>query len=195
MNTGSWNIDVQVGKYPQKVASALSNLNETLIGASYEPIAYLGSQVVNGVNHAVLAKQGVLNGKDSENIVVLVFNEKPNDMNVVLTRIESVIEETSPLGGINVDVQTELSDELVDVFRAGLEGFVGIKFEPYALLGTQVTTGVNYFFAAVATPVVNDPNPQKSAVLVIVNPMMKTFSRVDMLTNKHQASLNYAFTW
>ena len=36
---------------PQKVATAIAELN--LIGAEYAPIAYLGSQLVNGVNHGV----------------------------------------------------------------------------------------------------------------------------------------------
>ena len=48
---GNWEINVNVNGMPQKVASAVSKLNTTLMGAEYDPIAYLGSQVVNGTNH------------------------------------------------------------------------------------------------------------------------------------------------
>lgn len=53
---GNWDINVVVGKLPQKVATAFANLGETIIGATYTPIAYIGSQIVNGTNHAVLAE-------------------------------------------------------------------------------------------------------------------------------------------
>ena len=42
----------------QKIASAVGELGE-LVGASYEAVAYMGTQPVNGVNHAVLAQQTV----------------------------------------------------------------------------------------------------------------------------------------
>lgn len=51
---GEWKVEVNVGGMPQKVATAMGEIN--MLGAEYEPIAYLGSQVVNGVNHAVLAE-------------------------------------------------------------------------------------------------------------------------------------------
>ena len=71
--TGSWNVNVVTNGMPQKVATAIGALSEKLIGAEYEPIAYLGSQVVNGTNHAVLAKQILTTGRDTTNIVVIVF--------------------------------------------------------------------------------------------------------------------------
>ena len=64
---GSWNVDVTVGKLPQKVATAVGKLNESIVGTEYTPIAYLGSQVVNGINHAVLAEQVIVTGKIRRN--------------------------------------------------------------------------------------------------------------------------------
>ena len=54
---GSWEVNVVTGGMPQKVATAFGELAGSLVGAEYTPIAYLGSQQVNGVNHAVLAEQ------------------------------------------------------------------------------------------------------------------------------------------
>ena len=75
---GTWKIDVKLEGMPQKVATAFANLGTQLLGAEYTPIAYLGSQVVNGINHAVLAEQLVITGKDTKNIVLIIFNEKPD---------------------------------------------------------------------------------------------------------------------
>ena len=191
MNTGSWDIAVQIGKLPQKVATAFDSLN--IVGAEYKLIAYIGSQIVNGTNHAVLAKQTILNGKDTENIVVMIFNEKPNDMNAVLVSIERVLESGEPFGGIHVDVTTELNDEVMDIWIDAFEGFVGSTVTPYALLGTQVTTGTEYIFAA--TLVTTALEPEEHAMIVTINPMTKKVQMGDMLTSKHEASLGYAFTW
>ena len=195
MKTSGWNIDVEVGKMPQKVATAYAELTENLVGVEYEPIAYLGSQVVNGVNHAVLAKQIIINGRDSENIVVLTFNEQ--NTGVVLVGITPVIRSGAPLcgvlGGVKLDVQTDIPEEAMNAFTDAYEGYVGVKVEPFALLGTQVVNGINYIFAAVLTGVTAEP--EQKAVIVTVNPIAKTVDIGDMLDSKHEASLKYAFTW
>ena len=191
MNTGSWDIAVQIGKLPQKVATAFDSLN--IVGVEYELIAYIGSQVVNGTNHAVLAKQTILNGKDTENVVVMIFNEKPNDMNAILVSIDRVLESGEPFGGAHVDVTTELNDEVMDIWNDAFKGFVGSTVTPYALLGTQVTTGTEYIFAA--TLVTTALKPEEHAMIVTINPMTKKVQMGDMLASKHEASFGYAFTW
>ena len=66
MSLGGWEVKVS-NNFPQKVASSLSSFNEQILGAEYVPISYLGSQVVNGINHAVLAEQTLLTGRDPKN--------------------------------------------------------------------------------------------------------------------------------
>ena len=191
MKTGSWDIAVEIGKMPQKVASAVTELNEKIVGAEYEPIAYIGSQVVNGVNHAVLAKQIVVTGRDNENIVVLIFNEK-ND-GVALVSIERVLEGGAPLGGVNIDVQTDIPEDIEEMFMDAFVPYVGAAVTPYAFLGTQVVKGTNYIFAATLSTVAVEP--EEKAMLVTVNPLTQKISMTDMLCDKHTASLGYSFTW
>ena len=191
---GSWNVDVAVGKMPQKVASAFAKLSETLIGAEYTPIAYLGSQTVNGINHAVLAEQLIVTGKDTKNIVVIIFNEKPNDMEATLVNIERVVESGNALGGINVNLQTEIPEDANKAFKTVFDGYVGMNIKPFAYLGSQVTKGVDYIFVAETAPVVQ--NPEKGVAIVVVNAMTKNVAFVDILTSKHETmSLGYSFTW
>ena len=191
--TGSWEIKVNTSGMPQKVATAFGKLND-MVGAEYNFLAYLGSQLVNGTNHAVLAEQTVITGKDTKNVVVVIFNEKPNDMGATLVNIERVVESGGPLGGINVDVKTDIPDDAMDALNAVVHNFVGSSIKPIALLGTQVTKGTNYIFAATVAPVT--PNPENHVALVIANSMTGELSFVDLLTTKHEVmSLGYAFTW
>jgi len=191
---GSWSVAVDVNGMPQKVASAMGKLSEQLLGAEYTPVAYLGSQVVNGTNHAVLAEQLVITGKDTKNAVVIIFNEKPNEMECSLVNIERVVESGGELGGIAVDIKKDIPEDAKDAFAKAFEGFVGSKVVPFALLGTQVTKGTNYIFAATVTPVVKEP--EDKVAIVIVNPMTGEISITDMLGTKTDAlQLGYAFTW
>jgi len=192
MSLGGWNINVS-DKMPQKVATAFGNLHDQLLGAKYTFIAYLGSQSVNGVNHAVLAEQLVISGEDTKNVVVIIFNERGMDCNVV--NIERVVESGGELGGIQIDVKTQdIPDEAQQAFDSVIEGFVGSKVEPFVYLGSQVTKGTNYIFAATVTPVV--PDAESKVSLVVVNSMTCELAISDMLGTKHEAmALGYAFTW
>ena len=188
---GSWEVNVTVGSLPQKVATAVGELSEKLVGAEYTPIAYLGSQVVNGTNHAVLAEQLLTTGKDTKNIVLLIFNEKQNTAE--LTSIERVLESGGELGGFKVDVQTDITGEAKEQLDKAFEGYVGVDVKPIALLGTQVTKGTDYVYVAEVSPVVQDP--VASVEIITVNNLQKTVSFADLLANRQENSLGYAFTW
>lgn len=193
MGLGNWNVKVSTSTMPQKVATAVSALGETLLGAEYEPIAYLGSQTVNGINHAVLAEQTIVAGRDTQNVVLLVFNEKPNQNEVSLVGIERVVEGGLPLGGTQINVQTELNDEAAEVWNDAFCDFVGSNVQAFAQLGTQVVNGVNYIYAATVTPVV--PNAAARVVIVTINRASREVVFTDLLENKQEAALGYAFTW
>jgi hypothetical protein len=191
---GSWKINIDLNGMPQKVATAMGKLSEQLMGAEYTPIAYLGSQQVNGINHAVLAEQLVVTGKDTKNVVVIIFNEKPNEMEYSLVNIERVVESGGQMGGITVEVKTDIPAEAKEAFAKCFEGFVGSKVDPFALLGTQIVKGTNYIFAAEVTPVT--PDPETKVAVVIVNAMTGDIAFTDMLGTKTDAlQLGYAFTW
>ena len=193
MDTGSWEIKINFNGMPQKVATAFSKLTETMVGAEYEPIAYLGSQVVNGVNHAVLAKQIIVTGRDTENIVILIFNEKPNSMEATLVSIERVVEGGLPFGGVSLDVQRELSAGVRSVWDNAMTGYVGAQVEPVVFLGTQVVNGINYIF--VATCKAMSPEGVTELRLVTINTLEHQVCFSDLLSNKQSNALKYAFNW
>ena len=185
MSVGAWNVNVVVGGMPEKIATAISKVSESMVGAEYTPIAYIGSQIVNGVNHAVLAEQLLVTGKDTKNVVLLIFNEK--GMNVDLVAIERVVESGAELGGTIVDVKTDIPEDAQKAFDKVLGGFVGAAVKPVALLATQVTEGVNYIFGAEVTPVV--PDAENKFCVVTVNSLVKKASFADVLKSELEIAL------
>ena len=177
MSLGSWEVKVAVDAAPQKVATAIGALSEQLVGAEYTPIAYLGSQVVNGINHAVLAEQTILTGRDTKNVVLLIFNEK--GMDCTLVNIERVVEGGVGDGGVEDNVKTDIPDDAKAEFDKVLGNFVGSTVEPFALLATQVVKGIDYKFAATVTPVI--PEAKTSVAVVTVNSLAGTVSFQDIL--------------
>lgn len=163
---GGWEVKFSTS-YPQKVATALGKLNETLLGAEYKPIAYLGSQAVNGINHAVLAEQTLIVGKDSKNAVVIVFNEQPGAMDLALVAIRTIVESGGALGGTTIDMTTDIPKEAMAAFEVAMVGFVGSKIEPVVYIGSQVTKGTNFIMIAEVTPVV--PDATTSLAIITVN--------------------------
>ncbi len=56
MTLGGWNFDDVKGcNLPQKAQTAFTAVTSEIVGVDYEPIAYLGSQQVNGTNYRILA--------------------------------------------------------------------------------------------------------------------------------------------
>lgn len=167
---GGWIFQISLDAMPEKVASAIIELNEILIGAKYKPIAYLGSQVVNGTNYAVLAEQIISDAASTKNVVLIVFNVAPGALKATLVYIEPVLDGFSPAcGGITINENFKITDEAQKAFETVIANFRGSKVEPFAFLATQVTKGVNYFFAAEVTPVY--PGAEPSIELVTINPM------------------------
>ena len=169
---GGWNVEVPHDKYPQKIASAITDLNSLIgLGCNYEAVAYLGYQQVNGTNHAILAQQTVLNGKDTNNAVVIVLNEKPGTGDISVTDIRRAVEGGAPMGGVHVDMSAEVPDEAIQALNLVTAGWVGSKITPFAFIGTQVTKGTNYIMAAEMKAVV--PDALADLALITVNALDK----------------------
>ena len=72
---GGWNLDEVKGTaLPQKVQSAFTAVTGELVGADYMPVLYVGSQVVNGMNYCVLAKQTIITATPEYRLVKMVIN-------------------------------------------------------------------------------------------------------------------------
>ena len=80
-----------------------------------------------------------------------------------------------------------------EAWNRAFEGFVGSDVHPFAVLGTKVTKGLNYIFAAEMFPVGHPL--EKRVTLVVVNDMAECPLFVDILPARGSGALGYAFTW
>lgn len=75
MILGGWNYDdVKATNLPQKVASAFTAVTGELVGADYMPVAYAGSQVVNGINYQIIALQMIASPNVVKRFVKMIIN-------------------------------------------------------------------------------------------------------------------------
>ena len=183
MAFGSYEINVNTSGMPQKVASAFFDVTSKLIGAKYDFAAYLGSQVANGTNHAIVAKQTVITGVDHYNVVLMVLNEKAEGFTLV--NIVPILEGGEPLGGTKIQVSTELPEDAQNAFDRFMTGFVGSYIKPILYLGSQLVNGTNYYFLVESKMILapngfsraNDP----SIDVLRTNPKLHTFDLQDVL--------------
>ena len=87
MILGGWNIDDVKGcNLPQKVQSAFTAVTGDMTGADYEPIAYLGSQIVNGTRYRILALRRLVIPNSEPQFVKMIIHEELDGS----ARLESV---------------------------------------------------------------------------------------------------------
>ena len=81
MVLGGWNLDEVKGcNLPQKVQTAFTAVTSELVGADYEPIAYLGNQQVNGTNYRILALMRAIAPNAEKKLVKMIINEAPDGL-------------------------------------------------------------------------------------------------------------------
>lgn len=200
---GQWEIKPSKN-YPQKIASAVS-ADQKLFGCKYAPVGYLGQQLVNGTNHAVLAKQTILSGEDVDNVVIMFFNEKEDSMDVAMTGVSVIVNGGKQFGGTSINLTTNIPSEEMGVFKKAFEGFVGVDVKPFAFVGTKVVKGTEHKFIVTATNVYPDAKPELA--ICTINSLNKTvvfepllagseFGQVTMEADENgKPKLGYAFTW
>ena len=170
--TGGWEInqgDWEPDKNPDAKA-AYENAMEGLVGVDYEPIAYLGSQVVKGTNHCFLCRATVVAPDASSNYVLVYVYEALNS-NANVTDIVDIPDGGSTeeddrggwqanQGNVSLDANQDVKDAYVKAFRT----YVGASCEAVAYIGNQVVQGMNYCVVCRETPSTSNPEPSFSLV-------------------------------
>lgn len=72
---GSWEIEqFKTTGLPQGVQSAFTDVTSEIVGADYQPVLYLGHQVVNGVNHCILCVKRSVTLEGECSLVKMIIN-------------------------------------------------------------------------------------------------------------------------
>ena len=173
---GGWTVNTEFSKFelPEAAKTAFDKATKGLAGSAIEPVAYLGSQVVAGANHAFLCKVTpiVPNAKAALKYVTVYADLAGN---AEITKTAGIEEFTtgevsfeSLAGGYTASAACGggISGDVKTAFDKATKGLAGVGYEPLALLGTQVVAGMNYAVLCKATPVV--PNAQSALAIVVI---------------------------
>ena len=134
---------------PDEVKSLLEKATEGMLGADYTPVAYIGSQVVSGTNHAVLCKiaPAVPDASATYSIVILYEDLEGNVeiTDVLDSEAEAPAEQEEGVNGGWADAESPvMTEEAKAALDKATEELLGAEYSPVALLGTQVVAGTNY---------------------------------------------------
>ena len=155
-----------------------------LLGAKYVPVAYLGSQIVAGTNHAILCKTAPVVPTPTEVYAIVYLYEKL-DGSVELTEIaQSDVEThtgTQTLGGWSDAESPEITAELKALFDRATEGLLGVNYAPVALLSTQVVNGTNYCILCESTVVY--PGAETAYAFVYLSKDLEDNAKVAEIVN------------
>ena len=176
-------------KLPQEVASAVGVANSNpLLGATYNPLWYVGKQVVNGVNHLFIAEDIRTTKNKDKSIVGLVINVPPGEhaMQGEGAKVERIIE------------SAELSPEIQTAFTAVEKPLCGISLKPVVYIGKQIVRGENHYMVCEAKAIY--PNAQPHAVIFVFNifegkPSMVGIMPISAVAKDQPTLFGYAFSW
>ena len=172
---GGWNVNSEFGKaeLPEEAQAAFDAAAANYDGEELTPVAFLGTQVVAGLNFKYLCKTG------SGLAVVTVYRDL--EQNAEVTSVSDVavsgLTEEAPAvqfdpadfaGGWSCEEACggALGEDAQSAFDKAFEGFAGVGYQPLAVLGTQVVAGCNYAILAKATAVTAEPCSALAVVYV-----------------------------
>ena len=152
---GGWDIkNLPIDSLPEEVATAVGAINELgYFGATFEPIWYIGSQVVNGMNYKFLCRETRTTRTHDQAIVAVTVNVPAGDFNAASI--------------VSVEKEADLTHEQELVFKLATVKILGVEFTPVVFVGTQIVKGKNYYYICEAKPVYPDAVPY--AVTMTVN--------------------------
>ena len=177
----------------EEIQALLDKATEGLLGATYEPIALLGTQVVAGTNYCILCKTTVVY-PDAKPFYTLVYLYEDLEGSVETTAIvgldiaelsapateeqageeETETEEAAEaapglggaLGGWQANEDYSISEDLAAVFEKATEGLLGVAYTPVADLAAQIVAGTNHCILSQAKIIYPDALPYYTLVYV-----------------------------
>lgn len=151
-----------------EIRAVVEKALDELVGASYIPVAYIGTQLVSGRNYAILCRTAPV-VPDAVETYAIVYIYEDLDGNAKLTDVRDFGVETNInelAGGWRQAEDPTVTEDLAAIFAAATEELLGVDYTPAALLGTQVVNGTNYCFLCEAAVVAPDAAAEYKLVYV-----------------------------
>ena len=173
-NVGSWAVP-ESSEVTEEHKKIFENMVSQLDGFYYEPVAFLGSQVVAGKNYCFLGKPTLKsNGGLKSFTLIYIYVDLQGKASLlandrlVLPGTENAGKEEPVPGGWSYAESAEITDKIKQVMDKATETLTGATYEPVAYIGSQVVSGTNHAIFCKATPSVKELNGASKWVLVYV---------------------------
>lgn len=168
---GGWSVP-QDTKITEEELKIFNKAIEGLTGVRYEPVAYLGSQVVAGTNHCFLCKSTVIYPGATNRYTFVYIYEKLDGTEEIL-KFEDVTlpgtadaDGTPIAGGWRYTEDPEADDNVTEVVDKATGKLLGAEYEPVAYIGSQVVAGMNHAVLCRITAV--SPDAESGYALVYI---------------------------
>ena len=173
---GGWTPAENFGELTEERLAVFRKGMETLLGVDYVPLAYLGSQVVAGINHVFLVK-GTLVVPAQPVSYALAYLYEDLQGNVKLLNIADLpivpqaddtlaLPEEGLMGGWAYVEDPAFTDEEEAKLEAALQNQVGASYAIVACVAEQVVAGLNRCLLVQVTPVVPNARPHYALAYV-----------------------------
>ena len=153
------------------VRRVFAKVADTAIGVRYNPVAFIGTQVVAGTNYAVLCETS-LAAPGSQDLYSMVIAHEGTDGSVTVTDVimSQVNTYTDlPMGGWKNADDPVVHPDMEALFASAARGFLGAEYAPIAVVSMQPANGTNYCIFAEAGKVTADPGSEYAFVYLHVD--------------------------
>lgn len=152
---GGWTLTLTEGStLPQDVATAFYDLFSKF-GATYTPVFYVGSQLVNGTNHKLIVERNriISGGKTVKDFAVVTINIPASSIDGKgATKVSE-----------NDSTNFVLRDEIEKGFKIAVGKLVGAEHKPILELGSE---GEDYFFVCESSVIYPGAEPYLTSVVI-----------------------------
>ena len=173
---GGWTPAENFGELTEERLAVFRKGMETLLGVDYEPLAYLGSQVVAGKNHVFLAKgTAITPAMPVSYALVYLYEDLQGGVKVLTVANLPIVPnedgtlalpEEGLMGGWAYVEDPAFTDEDEAKLEKALQSQVGASYAIVAYVGEQVVAGLNRCLLVQVTPVVPDARPHYALAYV-----------------------------
>ena len=156
---GGWTLKLtKADNLPQPLATAFGKLYTEKFGGSYQPVYYVGTQVVNGTNYMLIAERSkqISGGKSIKDFAIIVINIPAGDVRA--EKASKVYEKDA--------TDFILRDEIEIGFKKATAGFTDVNHKPLLELGEQMVKGKNYHFICESKGFYSDAEPYLTRVAI-----------------------------
>lgn len=182
-------VDTSAAKLPQDAATAIGAANNGVLGATYNPIWYIGHQLVNGTNHLFVA-EAVRSTKDRDtSIVGLVVNVPAGEGYLSGKGAKARVIESDTL-----------DPEVKDAFTSVTKELLGVDYKPVLYVGRQIVHGTNHYIVCEARGVYPGAKPYAAVMCINIcdgNASLVSITPINASAGTKTATgmFGYAFTW